>query len=500
MSALLSLALALAAPPSPEQAQPASAVPVDTVPSVLHPTDGGLTAQRVAQRALIDAPDVDLRAAELEAAAARVDEARAGYVPALDLSAQYMRLSPLPGGGTGALTGTRNPGPLAVGACPDGSAGCVLDSQGVPAISQTFQFAAIQNTYALSATVGVPISDDIFTIPHAVAAARHGERAAKLARDIQRIDTTVDAQITYYNWVRAQANLELAQQSTARIGKRIDEASSRLRAGAITQTDVLRLQAQLAAAQRSVAEAEAFVFIAAEDLGLRIAADPTTLSLGEDITATFAADRQREDTPALVEQALGQRLELQLLQASDSALREQIKVARTRYAPRLDLVGQLDTANPNQRVVPQRDQFDTTWAAGVRLSYDVRGAITTRSTVRTQRAQRRSLAAQVAQLQRGVRLQVVQAARQLQAARRSVSLSQVGLKSAEAAYVQVSARYRVGAVGVVDMLEAESLRVDAELRSIEAHIAVREQDLRLRHALGEIARPQAPARGDNMAG
>ncbi len=497
MITALALALALAAPPSPAQAVPVRSAPVDTVPSVLHPTDGGLTADRVAQRALYDAPDVALRTAEVEAAAARVDEARAGYVPALDLSAQYMRLSPLPGGGgSGALAGTLNPGPLAVGACPDGTTGCVVDSQGVPAVSQSFQFAAIQDTYALSASVGIPLSDDIFTIPHAVAAARHGERAAQLARDIARVDTTVDAQITYYNWVRAQANLELADRSAARVAKRIDEATARLRAGAITQTDVLRLQAQLAAAQRSVAEAEAFVFITAEDLGARIAADPTTLSLGEDVTATFAADRKREDTTALVEQALGRRLEIQLLQASDDALREQIKVARTRYAPRLDVVGQVDTANPNQRVVPQRDQFDTTWAAGVRLSYDVRGAIATRSKIRTQRAQRRAIAAQVAQLQRGVRLQVVQAARQLQAARRSVGLSQVGLKSAEAAYEQVSARYRVGAVGVVDMLEAESLRVEAELRSIEAHIAVREQDLRLRHALGEIARPSEPARGD----
>ena len=72
---LVPLLLALAAPPSPTAApQPAAAV--DTVPSVLHPSDGGLTADRVAARSLVDAPDVALRTAELEAAAARVDQAR----------------------------------------------------------------------------------------------------------------------------------------------------------------------------------------------------------------------------------------------------------------------------------------------------------------------------------------------------------------------------------------------------------------------------------------
>ena len=484
---MLALLLALAGPPSPAVVTAAPPPPQDTIPSVLHPVDGGLTAQRIAERALLDAPDVQLRTAELEAAASRVDEARANYVPALDLTAQYMRLSPLPGGGgSGALVGTLNSGPLAVGTCPDGSAGCVVDAQGSPAVAQTFQFAAIQNTYALSATLGVPISDDIFTIPHAVEAAKHGERAAGLARDIQRIDTTVDAQISYYNWVRAQANLELAERSAARIEKRIEEAQARLRAGAITETDVLRLRAQLATVERSVAEAEAFVAIAAEDLGLRTALDPTTLSLGEDLTAAFATARKRETASAMVERAMTQRLELDLLRASDNALREQIKVARTRYAPRLDLVGQLDTANPNQRVVPQRDQFDTTWAVGARLSYDVRGAIATRSKIRTQRAERRALAAQIAQLRRGIRLQVVQASRRFDAAREAVSLDRVALQSAEAAYDQVSARYRAGAVGVVDLMEAESLRIEAELRSIESHIAVREHDLRLRHALGEV--------------
>ena len=371
MISLLVLALALAG------------APVDDVVSVLHPTDGGLTAERVAARALVDAPDVRLRVAELETAAARVDQARAQYMPALDLSAQYMRLSPLPGGTSGALTGTLNPGPLTVGACPDGTAGCVVDSQGVPALSQTFQFASIQNTYALAAVVGIPISDDLFTIPHAVQAAKHGERAATLARDIERIDTAVDAQIAFYNWVRAQANLELAERSAARIDERIDEAQVRQRAGIITATDVLRLQAQLAAAQRSVAEAESFVAITAEDLGARTALDPMELTLGEDVTAAFASDLERGATKVLVDEALGRRLELALLRASDATLREQIAVARTQYAPRLDLVGRVDTANPNQRLVPQQDAFNTTWAAGVSLSYDVRAAVGTRARIQS---------------------------------------------------------------------------------------------------------------------
>ena len=161
---------------------------------------------------------------------------------------------------------------------------------------------------------------------------------------------------------------------------------------------------------------------------------------------------------------------------------------RERAAPDASLLTMVGIA---ERVVPQEDQFNTTWAAGVRLSYDVRAAVGTRAKVRTQRAQRRAVNAQIAQLQRGIRMQVVRAANDLGAARRAVDLDRVALQSAEAAYDQVSARYQAGAVGVIDLMEAESLRVEAELRSLESHIAVREQDLRLRHAMGGIDPPSA---------
>ncbi len=471
-------------------AGPSTSAPIDEgEPPLtgLEPRDGGLTAQAVGERALLDAPDVEVRQAELEMAAARVDEARAAFFPAVDVALSYMRLSALPGGGGGgALTGTLNPGPLSVGACPDGSAGCVVDSGGVPAVSQSFQFSSIQNTYALSATLGVPVSDYIFTLPHALKAAKHGEKAARMARDVERIGAIVDAQIAYYNWVRARANLELSRRSATRVSARVDEARSRLKAGYVTPTDVLRLEGQLAAADRMVAESEAFADIAAEDLALRTQLEPGALEIGEDLTARFASARRPAQVDALVEVAQSRRLEPKLLASSDAAVREQIRVARTRYVPRLDLVGQIDTANPNQRVVPQRSQFDTTWAAGVRLSYDIRGAVTTRSALRVQRAQRRSLQAQEAGVRRSIRLQVVQSAQQLRAARRAVTYSETARKSAEAAYEQIIARYRAGAVGVIEVIEAEALRVEADLRFIDANISVREQDLRLRHAMGEV--------------
>jgi outer membrane protein TolC len=54
---------------------------------------GGLTAEETARRAEATSFEVEARRADLEAAAAAVDQALLGYVPRLSGTARYVRLS-----------------------------------------------------------------------------------------------------------------------------------------------------------------------------------------------------------------------------------------------------------------------------------------------------------------------------------------------------------------------------------------------------------------------
>src|SRR5882757_2080243 len=134
---------------------------------------GGLTSDVVAARAEATSFDVKSKQAELEAAAAGVDQALVAYFPKLTGLARYTRLSPIdqPSFGTLVAAPSATPGPI-----PAGTA-----LVGVP-----LSFPVILNQYLVQATLNVPVSDYILRIPQNYAAASKSAKAAVFAEKAAR--------------------------------------------------------------------------------------------------------------------------------------------------------------------------------------------------------------------------------------------------------------------------------------------------------------------------
>ena len=113
--------LSSAAEPAAERtAEPAAeraAAELDARLASLFVGDQGLTADKVAAKALETSYDVRAAQAELGAASARVTQALWAYVPRLSGSARYVRLSPLDAVSLGNLVtvGDGPAGPIAAG-------------------------------------------------------------------------------------------------------------------------------------------------------------------------------------------------------------------------------------------------------------------------------------------------------------------------------------------------------------------------------------------------
>src|SRR5262249_22742213 len=71
----------------------------------------------------------------------------------------------------------------------------------------------------------------------------------------------------------------------------------------------------------------------------------------------------------LIARAHASRHEVRSLVAAEKAAHHRADATLALVFPRLDGVAALTTAQPNQRYFPPRDQFDTTWTAGVQLSW-----------------------------------------------------------------------------------------------------------------------------------
>jgi outer membrane protein TolC len=454
---------------------------------------GGITADRVAELAAESSVEIEARRAELAAAAARVDALRVRWAPSLVGEASYTRLSDLDNRlGDGLLVGAQNPGGLVVGACPDGTAGCVVDGAGAPVGAVAVDIRPVLDNFSLRATLGLPLSDWAFVLPPAIAAARRGERAARLQELGERATIEASARAAYYDWLRALAQETAVEASLARSEAQLREVSAAARAGAAPPVDVLRLEAAVAGIEAELARAVAVREVA--DRNLRVITQRTDLRLqpGEDLLAEPALAEPAASLDAWVDRARRDRAELAALTAAMEARGDEARAARGEYVPKLAAFAEATEANPNPRVFPPDDRWVGTWAAGASLRYELGTALQVRPRVRELEASARSVAAERERVARGVELQVTQAYAQRSAAQRAVRATERGRVAATEATRVVGLRYGVGQATALDLIEAESARVDAELQHVLARIDVREADMRLRYAAGA---PMALAAG-----
>jgi outer membrane protein TolC len=210
-------------------------------------------------------------------------------------------------------------------------------------------------------------------------------------------------------------------------------------------------------------------------------------TLGEDLLQPLAPLQLVDSDDALADEAVGQRPELRALSEGVSSLRDQAKLARAGYFPRLDAFGDVIYANPNPRIFPQVDQFTATWDVGLALSWSPNDAGATVPAARSSDARAAQLVAQRQQALDGLRVEIAATRSALGEADLSVSATARGLAAAEESYRVRRELFRQGKATSVELTDAENDLARARLESINARIDQRVARVRIAHALGRDA-------------
>jgi outer membrane protein TolC len=445
-------------PPSGTAGQAATATPADialpqqgpdALAAALAPQPGGLTPDETAKRAVGTKRSIRAKQAELRAAQARVDQALVGFFPRVSATAQYTRLSP-----TEAAIG-----PITI--------------------------VGIQNQYSLGASLALPISDYVLRLSQAYASASHAESAKKLEVQAEVLTAASDARIAFFNWARAKGQAVVAAQAVTQAKGRVDDAKLAQAAGFTSRADVLRLEAQVAAAEQVQAEANAFEAIAGEQLRIVIRAPAgEPLTLGIDILNSEPVAGPTEPVETLQRQALEKRLEIRALDETQYSLKSAVSLARAGYAPRIDAFANVQYANPNQRIFPQAEEWRATWDAGIRMTWTINDTFTTLGAVAEAKARAEGVAEQKAALMEGLRLEVMSAYSDLQKARASIEAAARGLAAAEESLRVRRLLFKTGRATSLDLVDAETEATRAQLRRIDAHVGLLVAQTRLAHATG----------------
>jgi outer membrane protein len=460
----------------------------DPLVEALTPKSGGLTANEVARRAVAASDTLAAKRAEIDAAAAKVDEAVATFLPRLTLTASYTRLSQLNNAlstGGGGLVGGPVGRPLTVGNCQEAVPGdantltCVVTNAQAIAVD----FPSLPNNYSLKANLAVPFSDYLLRLSSSIATTKHNQRAAELNELATRRKTAADGRVAFYNWARGIGQLVVSQKSFERVQARLQDARVAFELGSATRADVLRLEALLASTQAGIDAVQAFRDLSAEQLSTVMKDPRHQYEIGENVVGPIAAEPVGTLTEALDRAAVA-RLELQALGESSQALRESITVMRRGQLPRLDGFATYEYANPNQRVFPQQDKFTGTWMAGVALTYAVNDYFSNGAISKELEAQKRGLDAQRNALKDGVRMEVTAAYLDGRKARAALVAAQRGTEAARAAYDVATELYRVGRATTTDVIDAESELVSAQLQLVNAYIDERVARTKLVYAMG----------------
>jgi outer membrane protein TolC len=296
---------------------------------------GGLSADEVRRLALAHSPGVQQAQAEREHAERRADRADYLYVPRLDLSAEYMRLS---------------------------------DVTIPPAVRDIFP--VILNQYAFRAALTIPVSDYFLTLRHNYKSAQSLESVSQFQLEGQRQTEAFEAVRDYYQWAGAIAAERLLEERVTQLRQFEKEIEVLAKGGELGLVEFAQARARTAGAEAEWQRAKADAKIRESALRRRIGKpDGEPLGVATPVLSQPPPDAPEGSLANLQSRALSSRAEAKALRTLVTARREMRDAAGGGRYPRLDLIGNLEYSNPNQRYLPPSETFHATWAAGVRLSW-----------------------------------------------------------------------------------------------------------------------------------
>jgi outer membrane protein TolC len=483
-------------PPTVEAPGAEARAPVG-LPAALTPQPGGLTADRVAARAVRTSLAVRAAQANIEAASASRTEAGVAMIPQVTLSARYTRLSPItqPSLNFGSAAGASQPfcvdsngGIVLGGRTAGGALSCPSGAGPIPSAAPTtpsagFSFPVILDNIVFNGTVTVPLTDIPFRLARVYEAAGLTVEARRLDEVSSRSQAAADARIAFYEFMRAQGQAAVAQQALETAQQHQRDLARFVEAGTVARVELLRVEAQVAESERIVLSAREGQSLAEAQLRQRMhVTEGEALTLGEALDGEVPMPGSVHQ---LIDRALQARPELQSLDRQSHALSANLAATRAGMFPSVSGQFSLDIANPNQRFVPNTQEFNTTWSATLQAQWSPTGAFSASAAAGRLSAQRAGLIAQLAQVREGTEIEVRSVWIGAQTARAAIESARRQLVSAEESYRVRRERFQAGSAVSSDLTDAELDLLRARLALVNANVDLRESLARLRRAVGE---------------
>jgi outer membrane protein len=442
-----------------------------------------LTPDEAIARALAHSQRLAEAEARAAAAEASVESRRAAERPALSVSAGYTRTNH-------------------------------VDEFGVPQPDGRLRviYPDIPDNYFTRATLQWPI----YTAGRTDALIRAADAEARAtAADVRvaRADLRLEVVRAFWALVTATESVAVFEDALTRADAHLGDVRSRFENGLIPPNEVASVEAQRARQQMLLIEARNFRSSVLEDLRrlTGITADitvprfsgssrgfstpvPTGVLPGGSAGGSRTEGSRTEGSRTEGSRTEGSqtegslRAEQEALRARLAAADERIEAVRAGRKPTVSFLAGADYANPNPRIFPRADRWQTSWDVGVVASWAVWDGGRVAAEAAEADAAARALRARQADLDALITTEVRQRRLDLDSAHAALEAAEVAVRSADEARRIVSERFTVGVATSTDVLDAQLALLQAELDRTRALANIRLAEARLDRAEGREGR------------
>jgi outer membrane protein TolC len=419
---------------------------------------GGLSPDRAVKEVIETSPDMKRTRALLKEAKGGAMQAMSGLVPQLELVGRYTRLSPVDTSATYEL-------PPPVGPV-------------------TLDFVSLTQQFASDATLLYSFTRSLAEAMPAYRAAKKSKEAAQYQIQAELNDVAFDGRQAYYEYARAEAGLAVANFALEAAVSQREETDALVGAGSAARVDLMRVRAQEEAARVAVEQAKFGVQVAARALQTLMHTEELP-TLGEDLSEEVT-DIPTETEKTLLERAYQNRPDLKALLTYINVTEHQLKSAKGSGAPDVLARGSVQYSNPNLRVIPQRERFESTWEVSAVIRWTPNGTVAASGRAHEIRAALQQAEADTQLMRDAIRVEVAQGYHGMLAARSAIESSRLGLEAAREGYRVTRDQLQAGIVNTTTLLQAQAELIRAQVDVVESAIGIRIAKAQLQRAIGEM--------------
>jgi outer membrane protein len=328
-----------------------------------------------------------------------------------------------------------------------------------------------------TASITVPL----FTsgrISSSIAAAEARQRGAGAYVAVATADLKLAVADAYVGVLRARKAHAVTTSNVRTLEGLVSDTSSMFERELVPKNDLLAAEVALADAKQNELRAANAAAVAQAQYNRRLGAPlDRAVELSESIDVSVLAD---QELPSLIEQAQSRRTELTALDAQAEAYAQLARTERSRVLPQVGLSGGY------QYLENQFLDDETVGMAGIGVQWAMFDGGQSRKRAAAMERSRRATEQQRADAASQIELQVRQAWLGIDEARQRVGVNARAAEQAEENLRIARERYTAGLGTQTQLLEAETLRVQALKNRDEAALDASLAQLRLARAVGEL--------------